>query len=43
MKNLQRNKFYNWDKFIWNITIIVLNDQKENERHSKERIELYMP
>ena len=26
MKNLQRNNFYNWDKFIWNITIVVLDD-----------------
>ena len=26
MKNLQRNKFYNWDKIIWHITIVVLDD-----------------
>ena len=27
MKNLQRNSF--WDKIIWYITIVVLNDPEE--------------
>ena len=45
MKNHQRNKFYNWDKLIWYIAIVGLDDPegKIKEGHGKERIELYVP
>ena len=33
MKNLQRNRY--WDKIIWYITIVVLNDPEEKIKQAK--------